>query len=117
MAEKQQEAQASALGDLQQELKSLKSILLSRRAAATAPAPSAASAIPSPSASGELPSRSTAASPSPFPGLANRPSGIPAWQLAPSSTNTNTTAPVPEKAKEVPVENGAPAANGVNGTA
>ncbi|KAG6334299.1 hypothetical protein ID866_4796 [Astraeus odoratus] len=61
MIEKNKEAQKQSLSELQQELKSLKTILLSR-------------------GSGTLPS----APPTPLPGLAGRPS-IPAWQLAGTS--------------------------------
>lgn len=61
MIEKNKEAQTQSLGELQQDLKSLKTLLLSR-------APSTATPIP------------------PLPNFPPRPS-IPSWQLSDSSSN------------------------------
>ncbi|KIJ45108.1 hypothetical protein M422DRAFT_227705 [Sphaerobolus stellatus SS14] len=68
MIEKNKDSQAQSLAELQQELKSLKTLLLSRGPA--------------------IPGSST---PPPLPGLTGRPS-IPAWQLTPSESST-TVAP------------------------
>jgi peroxin-14 len=82
MIEKNKEAQTQSLGELQQDLKSLKTLLLSR-----------------------TPSTSTAAPP--LPSFPPRPS-IPAWQLSSSSSspaNASLDAPLPflanGKGKEV----------------
>ena len=73
MIEKNKEAQSQSLGELQQELKSLKALLLSR-------GPTTPSTPPVPS----FPS---------FPNYPAKPS-IPAWQLA-AGDNLSTTPPVP----------------------
>jgi peroxin-14 len=70
MLEKNKEAQAQSLAELQQELKSLKTLLLSRG-----------------------PSVSGTATP-PLPGLSSRPS-IPAWQLAAAEPANPLTQPPP----------------------
>jgi peroxin-14 len=81
MIEKNKEAQTQSLGELQQDLKSLKTLLLSRTLSTSAPAP-------------------------PLPSVPPRPS-LPAWQLSsPSSSPQNDThTPVPflanGKGKEV----------------
>ena len=73
MIEKNKEAQSQSLGELQQELKSLKALLLSR-------GPTTPSTPPVPS----FPS---------FPSYPTKPS-IPAWQLA-AGDNRSSTPPVP----------------------
>jgi peroxin-14 len=85
MIEKNKEAQSQSLGELQQELKSLKALLLSR-GPATPPAPS-------------------------IPSFSVKPS-IPAWQLA-GSDSRSSTPPVPafsptpnSKGKEVDSDGG-----------
>ncbi|KIY47013.1 hypothetical protein FISHEDRAFT_46165 [Fistulina hepatica ATCC 64428] len=79
MIEKNKESQTQSLGDLQQELRSLKALLLSR--GSLGPSPSAMNGVSSP------PGGTTAGSPlnAPVP----RPS-IPAWQL---STSASSSAP------------------------
>lgn len=62
MIEKNKEAQTQSLGELQQDLKSLKTLLLSRTPSTATPAP-------------------------PLPNFPPRPS-IPSWQLSPSSNST-----------------------------
>lgn len=103
MLEKQKDAQTASLTDLQNELKSLKSLLLSRRPEAsssgsTTPTPAPAPA-PAPAASRTSSGSRFGYTGSPaFAGLGNRPPGIPAWQLAaaaapaaPLSGETTTT--------------------------
>lgn len=65
MIEKNKEAQTQSLGELQQDLKSLKTLLLSRAPSAATPAP-------------------------PLPNFPPRPS-IPSWQLSDASSNGNGT--------------------------
>ncbi|KAF8585573.1 hypothetical protein K439DRAFT_1409943 [Ramaria rubella] len=97
MLEKNKEAQAQSLAELQQELKSLKTLLLSRG-----------------------PSLSGAATPPPFSTLSGRPS-IPSWQLAGADTfASGSTSPAKpplasgsdSKTPEVP--DFEPTSNGVN---
>src|SRR5487761_1264966 len=64
MIEKNKEAQTQSLGELQQDLKSLKTLLLSRTPSTSTPAP-------------------------PLPSFPPRPS-IPAWQLSSSSSSPAT---------------------------
>ncbi|GAA98833.1 uncharacterized protein L969DRAFT_95511 [Mixia osmundae IAM 14324] len=125
MLEKNKDAQSTALTDLQQELKSLKSLLIARRPGAV----SGSEAAPSASEPGSLPSV-PASSPgmpfagnrfgyatgnsasvpgtasSSFAGLTSRPPGIPAWQLASTPSlspgaNANAQAPESADSKEV----------------
>lgn len=102
MLEKQKEAQTASLNDLQNELKSLKSLLLSRRpeAAASSSGSTTPTAAPAPTSNG-VPARSQSnsrfgytSSPA-FAGLGNRPPGIPAWQLANAAPAATAAAAAP----------------------
>jgi len=100
MMDKSKDAQTNALNDLQQELKSLKSLLNARRPGAT-PAPE------SPSSSSSIPTSRFGTS----SGLGSRPPGIPAWQLAQSGASGSASTPAADaSASETPAPAVAPAA-------
>ena len=138
MLEKQSTMQSQSLVDLSTELKSLKSLLLTRRPTTTAPLPTApiptlptsysTSALPSPSApsvsplptsatSSDIASTTTTlppAAPTRVSSFGVRPAGIPAWQLKgngaglASSSNSNTVVP-PPVATPIPIVTPTPA--------
>jgi hypothetical protein len=112
MLDKTKEAQATSLADLQQELKSLKALLLSRRTDTATPnfssssqqqypasTSSSATPVPAPPASYSPYAASVASvdgqqmtrSP-PLSHIANRPPGLPAWQLAGAPTGPSAAA-------------------------
>jgi peroxin-14 len=86
MIEKNKEAQTQSLGELQQDLKSLKTLLLSRTPGTSTPAP-------------------------PLPTIPPRPS-IPSWQLSGSSANLESLGPVLTNGKGKDVESEAEGESG-----
>ncbi|KAF9272836.1 peroxisomal membrane protein pex14 [Mortierella alpina] len=114
LIEKNKESQTNTLTELQSEIKSLKSLLLNRRApgapavpgssavgASAAPWSSAsyASAVGSSSAHASSPSNSGATDNSPAMNFLNTKASIPAWQLAAQKIAANSTGtPPPETA-------------------
>lgn len=106
MMDKSKEAQTNALNDLQQELKSLKSLLNARRLGAS----TSVASPESPSSSSSIPTSRFGTS----SGLGSRPPGIPAWQLAQSSgapASSSTPAAEAKPADAKPVEASVPAAS------
>lgn len=94
MLEKNKDAQSQALLDLQQELKSLKTLLLSRPTPGT---PSAYSTPITPVLGSGVGPYASALPPLP------RPTSIPSWQLAsPSSTAANTAPSLPTTPMSIP---------------
>jgi len=92
MMDKNKEAQTASLNDLQQELRSLKSLLLSRRnESSTNP--------PSDTTSFGTSSNRFGQSSLTLPALGSRPAGIPAWQMPHSNSNGPSSNNLDEIAK------------------